>query len=272
MVSRYKLTLPPHRVDHKPIRLNILRVSDHAQRKLQDRHWQGMANNWNPTAVGVLTVSYRDRIHWLVDGQHRRRAAVENGVVELQAEIHYGLSLRDEGNLFLLKNRENKTVGSLDNYNIGITAGDPIPVATDKVLKERGLRMGGSGDNCVKAVVQAQDIVELYGAETLAATLDVAEAAWTREASTWDGLIISGLGTFLGLHRDDKLDLAALIKKIDKKSARWWRAKINDLATEGGTKHSGSGSRPRHGYRLFLKFYNAGRSTTRLTSKYPDGD
>ena len=64
------------------------------------------------------------------------------GITTLDAEVHEGLDVSEEAVLFLLKNRESSKPQPLDKYKVGLTAGLPLFVDTQKVLDRHGLGIG----------------------------------------------------------------------------------------------------------------------------------
>ena len=142
---------------------------------------------------------------------------------------------------------------------IGLTAGLPLFVDTESALVARDLSMGSSSTNTVGAVAGVLRITDQYGPGTLERTLKVAEDAWGRTKDTWDGMLLGGIGMFLGRH-GDHVDDQVLAEKIGKKGPAFrWRANITTLASAGGTQHSGTGSRVSTCYQLILTEWNKGR-------------
>jgi hypothetical protein len=260
MPKKYQYVLPEHRVEYGiPVLLEDLMIDDKAQRTLNVPRAKGIAENMVPEALGTIIVSQRangDR--YIVDGMHRWHACKLNGIEELAAEIHHGLNQQEEAVLFLIKNRESNKPRALDEYTIGLTAGLPLFVDTEKALKNRGLSMGSTGPNTVGAVAGILRITDLYGHEILERTLKVAEDAWGRTRETWDGMLLGGIGMFLGRHGDD-IDEKELAKKIGKTPAFRWRADVTSLASAGGTQHSGTGSRVTTCYHRIVVAWNKGR-------------
>ncbi|MFF2374439.1 DUF6551 family protein [Streptomyces xiamenensis] len=261
MPKKYPYQLAQHKVDHGvEIPVEELKIDDKAQRTLNEPRAMGIAKNLVPEALGTIVVSQRangDR--FIVDGMHRWHAAKLSGIPALMAEVHHDLDQQEEAILFLIKNRESSKPRPLDEYKIGLTAGLPLFVDTESALLARNLSMGSSGTNTVGAVAGVLRITDLYGPEILERTLKVAEEAWGRTKDTWDGMLLGGIGMFLGRH-GDHVDDQALAEKIGKKDPAFrWRANITALASAGGTQHSGTGSRVSTCYQLLITEWNKGR-------------
>src|SRR5258708_6691334 len=88
--------------------LDKLRV-DRAQeggyaRGLSEDRLGKLRKRWDIRKVGTIEVVRRpDGTMWLVDGQHRREVAIEQGIPELPAVVHNGLGVEDEADLYLGK-------------------------------------------------------------------------------------------------------------------------------------------------------------------------
>ncbi|MFM9368384.1 DUF6551 family protein [Streptomyces sp. Da 82-17] len=261
MPKKYPYELPEHKVEHGVhIPVQDLKIDEKAQRMLNEPRAMGIAKNLVREAIGTIVVSQRangDR--YIVDGMHRWHAAKLCDIPTLVAEVHYGLDQQEEAVLFLIKNRESSKPRPLDEYKIGLTAGLPLFVDTESALVARNLSMGSSGTNTVGAVAGVLRITDLFGPEILERTLKVAEDAWGRTKDTWDGMLLGGIGMFLGRHGDHVND-RALAEKIGKKDPAFrWRANITALASAGGTQHSGTGSRVSTCYQLIVTEWNKGR-------------
>jgi hypothetical protein len=267
-MPRYEYDLAEHRVELlDAVRLADLRVDPDAQRILNERRAQRLADRFLPEAAGAVVVSRRgDGSLYLVDGQHRVRGALLAGVPTLPAEVHHDLSRRDEATLFLLKNREGVRPSALDEYRVGLTAGLPLFTDTDAELQRRDLTAGSTGPHTVGAVSGVLRLTEQYGPATLGRTLDVALAAWGRsDGRCWDGTLLGGVGTFLGKHGEDVDDDALLARKIAKRgTAHQWIGATVQQASAFGTQQAGGAGRLSACYRLVVSAWNAGRRTRRI--------
>lgn len=262
----YRYTLPRHRVDYGvEVPVDELKIDPQAQRTLNEKRAQKIADNLVKEAMGSIVVSERqDGTRYVVDGQHRKRVSELEGFPTMIAEVHHGLSQEEEAILFLIKNRESAKPSPLDEYKVGLTAGIPLFVDTEKVLGRHQLEMGSTSTNSIGAVAGVLRITETYGPEVLDRTLTVAEEAWGRTGSTWDGMLLGGIGMLLGKHElvNDDVELA---RKIAKKGhAERWIGLVQSIASGGGLHHTGTGSRVSTCYQLLLREWNKGRRKNRI--------
>lgn len=264
--SRYKYELPPHPVEYGvEIPVDELKIDPQAQRTLNEKRAQGIAANLVPEAMGSIVVSQRaDGSRYTVDGMHRKRVCELEGIPSMVAEVHHGLTQQDEAILFLIKNRESSKPAPIDEYKVGLIAGLPLFVDTEEVLQRHGLEMGSTSTNAIGAVAGVLRITETYGPEILDRTLAVAEDAWGRTASAWDGMLLGGIGMLLGKHEmvDDDRELAMKIAK--KGPAERWIGLVQSIASGGGLHHTGTGSRVSTCYQLLLREWNKGKRKNRI--------
>ncbi|WP_342660401.1 hypothetical protein Rruber_00235 [Rhodococcus ruber] len=262
MGTKYEYKLPKHPVDYGvEVKVADLRIDPQAQRTLNERRAQKLADEFIAEAIGAIIVSERaNGDMYIVDGQHRWRASQLLGRETVMCEVHRGLTQTEEAVLFLIKNRESTRPSAIDEYVIGLTGGIPLFVDTEKTLVAHGLKMGTTSANSVGAVNGVLRITDKYGAETLDRTLTVAEMAWGRVPATWDGMLLGGIGEFLGRHGAMVNDDNELAKKIAKAGhAEGWRGKVHSISSAGGTQHSGTGGRVMTCYHLLVQQWNKGR-------------
>src|SRR5207248_3345479 len=139
--------------------------------------------------------------------------------------------------------RESSRPSAHDEYRIGLTANLPLFVDTESVLVAHRLQIGSTSTNSVGAVAGVLRITEKYGPNILDRTLTVAEDAWGRNDKTWDGMLLSGIGQFLGRHGEE-VDDQTLARKISLQGNSYkWIGDVIALATAGGTQQSGTGGR-----------------------------
>ncbi|MBW5480689.1 DUF6551 family protein [Streptomyces bambusae] len=259
--ARYTFELPAHKVEYgQEVPVRDLTIDPQAQRTLNEKRAQNIANNLVREAVGSIIVSKRaDGDLYIVDGQHRWRACVLAGISTIMAEVHYGLTQAQEAILFLIKNRESHKPRAIDEYHVGLTGGVPLFVDTDRILKKHNLTLGSSSTNGVGAVSGVLQIMDRHGAQVFDRTLTVAEEAWGRSAESWDGMLLGGLGTFIGRHGDLVDDKELARKIMDLGTAAKWRSEILSQSSRGGFNNSGTGSRVTTAYRLVVNAWNKGR-------------
>ncbi|MFJ2371257.1 DUF6551 family protein [Streptomyces sp. NPDC087769] len=262
MPGSYAFHIPDHKVDYGvEVEVSGLYIDPQAQRTLNERRAQKIATNLISAAVGSIVLSQReDGRRYIVDGQHRWRACALAGIATLRAEIHYGLTQAQEAMLFLIRNRESHKPRPRDEYHVGLTGGVPVYVDTEMILKKHSLTLGSTSVHSVGAVAGVLGIVDRYGATALDRTLTVSEAAWGRTADTWDGLLLGGIGMFIG-RWGDHVDDQELARKLSAQgpAGRFRGGVLAHSSSFGVDARSGGGSRVVSAYRLVALAWNRGR-------------
>lgn len=206
--------------------VNDLQVDSYAQREYRDHDAQRIADKWNPEKLGVFKVSRRTNGdgqvvgHYVVDGQHRRGAMLklDMGSETVPALIYSGLTIKEEADMFLADNAENRHPTPIDIFRVSLVAKDPTALAIQEVLKAHNLTVeAGAGRRGVSAVGSLRWLYEKGGAALLHQTLTLLEETWgsdTRAAR--DGQLLKGVGKVLADSTGAKLDRRALAEKMAK--------------------------------------------------------
>lgn len=95
-----------------------------------------IAGNWSWMACGVLLVAERDGSFFVMDGQHRWKAALRReDIKELPCLVFETISVEEEARAFLSANTERKPVTGWDKYKALVAIKDPAAL----LLKELSL-------------------------------------------------------------------------------------------------------------------------------------
>lgn len=179
------------------VRLDLLEVSELAQRQRKSHRVDHIISEFDPDRLGYPTVSHRGGRYYIVDGQHRIEALKmflgfgwEKQMV--QCWVHEGLSEKEEAALFLGLN-DNLQTASFDKFKIGVTAGNTLEVSVMAVLKSLNLTVQRNGVapaslSCVKTLCK---IVMRSDTKVLTRTLKIMLGAWGD--NSFDAPIVDGL-------------------------------------------------------------------------------
>lgn len=202
------------------VRLGDLRVSSAAQREFSEKWGEYLENNFNIDLVGMLTVSYRDGVYWVVDGQHRTHGLITWAKQEFGDEwpdwtvhvnCHYNLSERAEAALFLQFNNR-RAITTYDKFVVGVTANLATPTDINRIVLSVGLRVDKARKpGSVSAVGALNRVYQLGDAVLLRKTLTTIRDAWA--AMGFDSEVIKGIGLFINRY-EGRFDEARLIKKL----------------------------------------------------------
>jgi hypothetical protein len=211
----------------KLFRTEVLSVRDlEIDRKVQreiysDRKVENIMKNFNPAALGVITVSRRNAVtQVIVDGWHRWSAVKiltdNNG--EMLCNVFEDLTLEEEAQLFLDLN-DGSQPNVMDRFRARLIVGDPVAADIDKITKYYGWviqRQGGNGTlQCVQAVERVYRKSAAAGDEpnVLQEVVMVLNRAWGNDKHAGSAVIIEALAAFISEY-STKIDFDRLYRRL----------------------------------------------------------
>lgn len=208
----------PKAVTHTLVERKVgdLWVDPNVQRSLRKARVTAMANEFEPSALGVLTTSYRGagRIH-IIDGQHRYRAAEAAAYTGIIQTMEYrGLSIPEEAALFRLLNTAEKP-SRIDHFLVSCVEQDPASLRLAGFLADNGWSIGVSGSEARLSAIGSLQRVYALSPDAASATLGVLTAAYGHRAAAVQGSLVEGVGRVLAKY-GSAVDLADLIKRLAK--------------------------------------------------------
>ena len=200
--------------DHLPF--NSLRCNKRVQRSTIQARVRALVAKWDLSYVGTITVSIRDGIAWIVDGQHRWLAAMEQGLgtTKVLCNVYRNLTEQEEAALFLALN-DARSVRSVDKYFIGLIAEDPVCLGARDVLARYGLRISaGRGDGIVRCV---DEVMKIYmrAPDVLGAVCATITEAWGTRPAALERTLISALDVIYSTYGAE-LDRGVFAHKLSK--------------------------------------------------------
>lgn len=131
------------------VRFGDMQVSPAAQRDFNEAQAAQYAANFKPEAFGFPVVNVRQGVAWIVDGQHRSKAAELVGYSNVPSndgvlcETYDNLSESQEAELFLSRDTRRK-IHPLDKFRIGVTANRPDELDIQGVVHSLGLHVASN--------------------------------------------------------------------------------------------------------------------------------
>jgi hypothetical protein len=173
------------------------------QRALDNNRARKMADTWDRRLAGILEVSDRGEHtaprYAVLDGQHRWAAAGHLDTPPLLvANIHTGLSIAEEAQLFDKLNRQRKQTSTWDHWKARRAAGDPQVLAIEAVVTRHGMRIDvGPVDGYISCIATLEKIVKLGGTALLDDVLKLIIKTWGERRDGFDSHLVHGIALVL---------------------------------------------------------------------------
>jgi len=174
------------------------------QRDVQIKKVNKIVSEWNDSALGVVTLSDRGALGlYLIDGQHRREAAlrVVGPEMELDARIFTGLTLLEEAEMYLDLNNTNQPT-ALEKFKARVMAEEPEAVAIEQILRSYQYHVGTSSSAGTVTAVRALERVYALSLKIEAdpnlvqLVMMTIRRAWDDNIYGLQGVILEGMGWF----------------------------------------------------------------------------
>ncbi len=241
--------------------LSVLIVDPDVQRRIDLRRVARMAADFQPQALGTITVSRRgDGSYHIIDGQHRKEAAKEarGDSFKISSRVFEDLTIQEEAELFRLLNATVKPK-AFDGFRVRIIEGESVAVHVTDTLKRHGFELGrGARDGMFEAVAAAERIYRL-DPNALDRALGTITHAWGRVHSAVDTRIVDGLGS-VWFRYGDAIDGEALAQKL----ARYPSGPDGLVGNARGMAKMGNVQVHAAMAELIVGIYNSGRRTRAL--------
>lgn len=229
-------------ITYERINIDKLKIDPKVQRLLDVRKISKMAaKGFDPVKLGVIVVCRRNNGDvYISDGQHRVAFAASEGYDEpLMCEVHHGLTLAQEADLFLgLNDQSNPT--ALTKFLVSVVRGDDDSTGIDSIVHSHGWEVaaGASGIAAIDTVEWIYRSVGLAGesgADILDQVLTVITRAWGYDVKGVHASILKGTAQ-LYLRFGSSVDSEKLIVELQKHSPVELLGKARQLqAAQGGT-------------------------------------
>lgn len=192
-----------------PVR-NISVIWAEAQRPLNEKHAQNIADNFDPEMFGTLAVTKPNGhgIYHAIDGHHRK-VAIEKlwGKDEMvPCQVFDAEDPARAAQLFDHINSARKTPQPLDLFKVRVTAGNEVQVGVNNVALKCGFTVTGRQPNSIACVAALEGVYQTCGPIVLEASLRLIKRVWGVDQSAVSGNIVRGFGMFLSEFRHVDVD------------------------------------------------------------------
>jgi len=211
-----------HKFSEERIPVTDLSIDPEIQRfNLNLRKVERIKRNFNPSALGVATVSRRNRVtNVLLDGWTRRQAVAEltDNKGDLLCHVFEGLTRAEEAQMFLDLNAGNQPT-LLEKFRARIVAGDPVAAGVSNTVRAYGFDIGPLPGNSMIQCVGALERIYRRSVEAeaepnyLQMALLVVTRAWGIDRFATQAVVLEGLSSLWSVHRD-LVDVDRLVSKL----------------------------------------------------------
>lgn len=246
------------------VRVSDMRISARAQRAHNKPGAlaliEEIAANFDPDKLGMLTVSERDGVYWVVDGGHRLNALLKMGYEDqmIQCWVYTGKDEESEADLFLDLNNV-RVVSAMDKFKVAVVAGRPMESHVDEIARTEGLSIGthesSTSIRCVSALLK---VYEAGGPKVLERTLQIVRDAYGRAG--FRARVVEGVGMFVAAY-ENTFDQPRAVSKLARKMGG-----VNGLVNQAAVVRATYGVSTAVGVAAaVVDTYNQGRGGGKLT-------
>lgn len=212
------------------------------QRTLDVIRARKMYSEWDPRLAGIVEVSDRGKDasprYAVVDGMHRWAAAgYFVNPPPMVANVHTGLSVADEAELFDKLNRQRKQTNTFDHWKARRAAGDVDVLAIESITRRNGLDVHMSpSDDTISCVAALEKIVKLGGIDLLGETISLIVEIWHGRRESLESPVVHGLALVLH-YLADPIDLVRLgdtLLEVQPRQLRSQAAALKDISAGSG--------------------------------------
>jgi hypothetical protein len=202
----------PANLEHIPV--GKLMVDLSVQRNLDSKKVERIAGEFDPDALGALTVSRRKGGLYVIDGQHRAAGArqAKGDDFPVPCQVFRGLSVEAEARMFRMLNNTTK-VEALTLFRVRLVEGETSAVEVNRILEAAGWKLADKNLNRGLRCVAAMERIYRRDADALARALEVIVRAWGTDDPAGDARIVEGLGLLLARY-GDAVDIGELASKL----------------------------------------------------------
>jgi uncharacterized protein DUF6551 len=211
------------------IQLSKLHVDSSYQRDISEKLVDEIAGNWDVIASELILVSNRGQRPtdgevrgglFIVNGQHRSKAAAKLGLTEIDARI---IDLRKEEDpaaieaAFRLKTNVRLGDRSLERFKAQLRAGDPESIAIRDLLQQFDTEINQvpNSEVGINAVVTIEEIYRVDDGALLRDVLTLVKDVWKHVGGDYTkSPLLKGIAWFIEKHANET-DRSRLVHKLE---------------------------------------------------------
>jgi hypothetical protein len=176
----------------------MLKVDQSYQRNAAVGKSRAIAAKFKWGGFGVIVVCRRsDGVYFVLDGQHRVIGAMlRDDIQKIPCLVFEGLPLEEEAALFVIYNKNRKSMNGLELWKAQVLAKDPETIAASITLEKYGYRILSSARKDGTDVSCPQTVWSLQHDGTLDGILKFVTDVWIDNPSRADQKVLLGVNAF----------------------------------------------------------------------------
>ncbi len=196
------------------INADILKTAPYSQRPVSKRWAEEIAAKFDPKLLDPLTVSYRDRKYFVIDGQHRlyaiRKLFGDKQLVN--CKVLHGLTEQQEAEMFVKMNTCERSLNYADEVRALAFSGDKMIDAINGICASNGIEFGyeqgkrGKKDSRITALKTLTDIYEKIGAQQTERIIKILSTTWSGQSESLSAVMLSAMSCIMDLYGNELED------------------------------------------------------------------
>lgn len=207
-----------HTVEERLVLLKELKTDFSYQSQVNNAQVKNMVANFDEKGIHTIVVSEReDGALYIVDGQHRVVTLIRLGHNTIKAEVHSGLSIQDEADMYgLLNERKSKSPNA--RAKARLLAGYATEREVDRIVRENGMQIDYDNQNLKYGYILAykalERIYKKHGGSLLGLVVNFIKTSFGNDKQYFQGYILEGVAEFLTTYVNDELNIQFLVKRL----------------------------------------------------------
>lgn len=207
--ENFNIRIQSNRLTSK-VKPNDLKIDSSYQRQTSSSKVNAIIRNYNPKAIGVITLSMRENGDlYIIDGAHRVEALkkMNLGEYDVNSIVYFELSLSDEAELFVLFNNSRTKPKRSDLHKAAVIAGDANSILIDQMLERNGLRIENRPtDGVVRAIGTLHKVGNKIGIDNLEKVVKILRDAYGPHSSSFQSELLTALSMIVIRYKNVDID------------------------------------------------------------------
>lgn len=143
------------------IPIKMLKVDHEMYQRPLQRNFKYLLDNWESDQCDPIVVNYRnDGYYYVIDGQHRVKAAQTLGITQIVCDVFVGLTLEEEAGKFVGQYNGTAKLNPIDSYRPNIIRRQIIDMLIKEICDKYGLTVArGKAPKTFRSLTVARNIL-----------------------------------------------------------------------------------------------------------------